>query len=253
MNLTVPAANLRVLPTSQQDLIRREGKKRGTGSKRGRLHRVRHLETLSFEGGETVPATVQLFLWNGLPVTQIEQAPVKNGDSFSITELQQPSQRRNVLRNGKTYNVFSWSVGLTAAMAGEHKLSFSTAIRVRVSNRRSNPFNNPIFNDPFFGFGREEGITVKGNEMTIEVRSLPMKGRPLGFQGAIGTFTSESKIDTNRVSMGDPVRLVFEISGTGNFAAVPARKLVPIKNSKLDLRLFLSRKPNHQTRRKTEL
>ena len=50
MNLTVPAANLRVLPTSQQDLIRREKekKKRGTGSKRGRLHRVRHLETLSF-------------------------------------------------------------------------------------------------------------------------------------------------------------------------------------------------------------
>ena len=114
-------------------------------------------------------------------------------------------------------------------MAGEHKLSFSTAIRVRVSNRRSNPFNNPIFNDPFFGFGREEGITVKGNEMTIEVRSLPMKGRPLGFQGAIGTFTSESKIDTNRVSMGDPVRLVFEISGTGNFAAVLLRTSVPIK------------------------
>ena len=90
-------------------------------------------------------------------------------------------------------------------------------IRVRVSNRRNNPFNNPIFNDPFFGFGREEGITVKGNEMTIEVRSLPMKGRPIGFQGAIGTFTSESRIDTERVSMGDPVRLVFEISGTGNF------------------------------------
>ena len=175
--------------------------------------------------GETVPATVQLFLWNGLPVTQIEQAPVKDGDSFSITELRQPNQRRNVLRNGKTYNVFSWSIGLTAAMAGEHKLSFSTAIRVRVSNRRNNPFNNPIFNDPFFGFGREEGITVQGNEMTMEVRSLPMKGRPLGFQGAIGTFTSESRIDTERVSMGDPVRLVFEISGTGNFAAVPAPEI----------------------------
>ena len=77
--------------------------------------------------------------------------------------------------------------------------------------------------------------------MTMEVRSLPMKGRPLGFQGAIGTFTSESRIDTERVSMGDPVRLVFEISGTGNFAAVPAPKSIPIKNSKLDHRLFLSR------------
>ena len=110
-------------------------------------------------------------------------------------------------------------------MAGEHKLSFSTAIRVRVSNRRINPLNNPIFNDPFFGFGREESLTVKGDEMTMEVRSLPMKGRPIGFQGAIGTFTSESRIDSDSVSLGDPVRLVFEISGTGNFAAVPAPEI----------------------------
>ena len=176
--------------------------------------------------GETVPATVQLFLWDRLPVTRIEQAPVKEGDSFSITELRQPNEKRNVLRNnGKRYAVFSWPIGLTAAMAGQHKLSFSTAIRVRVSNRRSNPFNNPIFNDPFFGFGREESLTVKGDEMTVEVRSLPMKGRPLGFQGAIGTFASESRIDSDNVSLGDPVRLVFEISGTGNFAAVPAPEI----------------------------
>ena len=89
--------------------------------------------------------------------------------------------------------------------------------------------------------------------MTIEVRSLPMKGRPLGFQGAIGTFTSESRIDTNRVSMGDPVRLVFEISGTGNFAAVPAPDINSNKNFKIGPPSFSLRKPNHQARRKTEL
>ncbi len=225
MKLNVPAANLQVLPTSQQDLIRRERERKEEQDRREAAFIEFDTSRPFLFEGETVPATVQLFLWNGLPVTQIEQAPVKDGDSFSITELRQPNQRRNVLRNGKTYNVFSWSIGLTASMAGEHKLSFITAIRVRVSNRRNNPFNNPIFNDPFFGFGREEGITVQGNEMTMEVRSLPMKGRPLGFQGAIGTFTSESRIDTERVSMGDPVRLVFEISGTGNFAAVPAPEI----------------------------
>ena len=105
MNLTVPAANLRVLPTSQQDLIRREKEKKRNDRREAAFIEFDTLRPFLFEG-ETVPATVQLFLWNGLPVTQIEQAPVKDGDSFSITELRQPNQRRNALRNGKTYNVF---------------------------------------------------------------------------------------------------------------------------------------------------
>ncbi len=223
MKLNVPAANLRVLPTSQQDLIRRERERKEEQDRREAAFIEFDTSRPFLFEGETVPATVQLFLWNSLPVTGIEHIPVKDGDSFSLTELQQPSQRRNVLRNGKTYDVYSWPVGLTAAMAGEHKLSFSTAIRVR-SNRRSNPFNKPL--DPFFfGIGREQRMIVKGNEMTMVVRSLPMKGRPIGFQGAIGTFTSESRIDNKRVSLGDPVRLVFEISGTGNFAAVPAPEI----------------------------
>lgn len=223
--LQIPATTLQVLAPSQQDLIR---KQRQTQQKQ-ELKEAAFIEfntsrSFLFEG-ETVPATVQLFLWDRLPVTRIEQAPVKDGDSFSITELRQPNEKRNFSRNGKTYAVFSWPIGLTAAMAGEHKLSFNTAIRVRVNSRRSAPFNSPFLNDPFFGFGREESIKVKGDEMLMEVRSLPMKGRPLGFQGAIGTFTSESRIDSDRVSLGDPVRLVFEISGTGNFAAVPAPEI----------------------------
>jgi hypothetical protein len=223
--LRIPAATLQVLAPSQQDLIR---KKR----QREQEKELKDAAFIEFDTsrpflfeGETIPATVQLFLWDRLPVTRIEQAPVKDGDSFSMTELRQPNEKRNFSRNGKTYAVFSWPIGLTAAMAGQHKLSFSTSIRVRVSNRRSPTFNSPFNNDPFFGFGREESLTVKGDEMTMEVRSLPMKGRPIGFQGAIGTFTSESRIDSDSVSLGDPVRLVFEISGTGNFAAVPAPEI----------------------------
>jgi hypothetical protein len=231
--LQIPAATLQVLAPSQQDLIRKKRQREQEKELEEAAFIEFHTSRPFLFEGETVPATVQLFLWDGLRVTGLS-IPVKNGDSFSITKLLNPNEKRNLLRNnGKRYALFSWPIGLTAAMAGEHKLSFSTAIRVRVSNRRINPFNNPIFNDPFFGFGREESLKVKGDEMTMEVRSLPMKGRPLGFQGAIGTFTSESRIDSDSVSLGDPVRLVFEISGTGNFAAVPAPEINSNKKFKI--------------------
>ena len=223
--LRVPAAVLQVLPYSQQDVIRKQQEKlQQQQLKEAAFIEFDTLRPFLFEG-ETVPVTIKLFLWDRLPVTRIEQAPTKSGDSFSITELGQPNEQRNFTRNGKTYTVFSWPIGLTAAMAGDHRLNFKTAIRVRVNNRRSSPFGSPFLNDPFFGIGREESLLVGGSEKIIEVRSLPMKGRPLGFQGAIGSFTAESYLDSDRVSLGDPVKLTFEISGTGNFSAVPAPEI----------------------------
>ena len=115
--------------------------------------------------------------------------PKKIGDSFSMTEIRQRNIKRNFLRNGKSYTVFSWPVGLTAAMAGNQELSFEVAIQVRVKNNRSSPFNDPFLSDPFFGFGREQALIASTEKQTIEVRSLPMKGRPQDFQGAIGSFS----------------------------------------------------------------
>lgn len=231
--LRVPEASLQVLAPSQEDLIRREREKQ----QREDLKQAAFIEfdaprPFLFEG-ETIFATISLFLWDRLPVTRIEQAPVKIGDSFSMTELRQPNEKRNVRRNGKSYTVFSWPIGLTAAMAGDHDLSFKTSIRIRANNPRNSPFNSPFFNDPFFGFGREESLEILGQKQTIEVRALPMKGRPAGFQGAIGSFTSLSSIDVDRVSLGDPVRLTFELSGTGNFSAIPAPEISSDKQLKV--------------------
>ena len=232
-NLQIPATTLQVLAPSQQDLIRQQRQKEQEQNLREAAFIEFNTSRQFLFEGETVAAMVQLFLWDGLAVTGIEQAPSKIGDNFSITELGQPNEKRNFSRNGKTYTVFSWPIGLTAAMAGEHELTFNTAIRFRVSNRRSSPSRSPFMIDPFFGIGREQSIVVKGNLQTIEVRSLPMKGRPTGFQGAIGSFTAESSLDSDRVSLGDPVRLTFEISGSGNLAAIPAPEISSPKKFKI--------------------
>lgn len=230
---SVPPSTLQVLAPNQQSEIEREGlKKQEEELKNAAFIEFSSPRSFLFEG-ESVNAQIKLFLWDRLPVTRIEQAPVKIGDAFSMTELFEPNEQRNFMRDGKSYSVYNWPIGITGAISGNQKLSFTTSIRVRTKNRTGSPFNNPFFNDPFFGFGREESIQVVSEEISIDVRPLPINGRPPGFQGAIGSFTTKSYIDSERVSLGDPVRLSFELTGKGNFEAMPAPKLASSKNFKV--------------------
>ena len=178
----VPPASLQVLAPNQQDLLKQEEQKKQEADLRQAafIEFVNPREFLFL--GETVAAEIRLFLWDRLPVTRVERPPLKTGDAFSITEVDQPTEQRNVIRSNKTYSVFTWTVGLTAAMTGNHSLSFDTNIRVRTKNQRGSPFNSPFFNDPFFGFGRDESIKVQSEKNWIEVRSPPTDLRPPHFQ-----------------------------------------------------------------------
>ena len=231
--LQVPGSSIKVVAANQEDKIKQQAEER----QKEDLSQASFIEFINprkflFEG-ETVSGLLNLFIWDRLPVSRIERPPQKEGDAFSLTELRQPQEKRNQTKYGKTYTVFSWPTGLTAAIAGQQQIQFNTSIRVRVKSRGNSPFTSPFFNDPFFGFGREESLTVKSDLINIEVRELPMIERPDSFRGAIGKFSCRSIPDSDRVSLGDPIRLVVEITGTGNFSAMPAPDLNSNSNFKI--------------------
>ena len=231
--LQVPGSSIKVVAANQEDKIKQQAEER----QKEDLSQASFIEFINprkflFEG-ETVSGLLNLFIWDRLPVSRIERPPQKEGDAFSLTELRQPQEKRNQTKYGKTYTVFSWPTGLTAAIAGQQQIQFNTSIRVRVKSRGNSPFTSPFFNDPFFGFGREESLTVKSDLINIEVRELPMIERPDSFRGAIGKFSCRSIPDSDRVSLGDPIRLVVEITGTGNFSAMPA----PVLNSNSNFKI----------------
>ena len=231
--LQVPACTLEVLSPNQQDKIRQVAEeKQKADLKQACFIEFTNPRSFLFEG-ETVSGLINLYIWDRLPVSRIERAPQKDGDAFSLTELGQPQEKRNQTKYNKLYSVFSWPIGLTAAIAGKHQVVFNTAVRVRVKSRGNSPFGSPFFNDPFFGFGREESLNVTSEPLSIEVKSLPTSGRPDSFQGAIGAFSTRSIVDNDRVSLGDPVRLFFEIEGQGNFAAMPAPNFESNSNFKI--------------------
>ena len=214
--IQVPPATLHVLAPSQQE-------KQAQQDLRQAAFFDFPLPKSYFYEGETIKIPLTLFIWDRLPVSRIENAPTKIGESFSSNKLGKwTKETRNVRRNGKIYSTFTWPVAITAAMAGTKEIGFQINLRVRVNSRRNSPFSSPFFNDPFFGFGREESFTVKLPNKAIEIKPLPSSNRPSDFSGAIGNFKAVTSIDTDQIEVGDPVRFNFTLEGKGNFAAIPA-------------------------------
>ena len=231
--IPVPPATLKVLAPTQKEKQAQED-----------LRQASFLEfdlpKSYFYEGETVLGKLTLFVWDRLPVTRIENAPVKIGDSFSSNSLSKwHEEKRNVSKFSKIYSTFSWPISLTASMAGTKEISFTVNLRVRVNSRSKSPFSSPFFNDPFFGFGREESLAVKLPTKVIEVKPLPTKNRPPTFSGAIGSFRSSYYVSKEKVNVGDPVQLTFSLEGKGNFSAIPAPVIQSNKNFKVSSPVFL--------------
>jgi hypothetical protein len=225
----VPAATLRVLPPNQEDVLRAQALQKQESDLRQALFLEVNLPRKYLYEGETTLGSVDLYIWERLPITRLVQLPQKNGDAFSQSEINRPIEK-HTSRNGKSYTVYSWPVALTAAMEGMHELFYKMTVRVRVQNNRNSPSGNPFlqdpfFRDPFFGFGREEAMSVTSEKLKLEVRSLPMEGRPQAFRGAIGTVSTNSATDAERVTVGDPVRITFTVTGKGNFGVMPAPEI----------------------------
>ncbi len=69
-------------------------------------------------------------------------------------------------------------------------------------------------------FGSQEVMaevkkTLKTNPVTIDVKPLP-EGKPLGFSNAVGSYSLNTKISTEKIKANEAITLTVEVSGTGN-------------------------------------
>jgi len=85
-------------------------------------------------------------------------------------------------------------------------------------------FDDSFFSDPFFG--RTVTVPVQSEPVKILVRELPSAGQPRGFNGAVGNFVIESRLDTLETRQNQALTLRYTISGSGNISAV---KLPPLE------------------------
>lgn len=70
-----------------------------------------------------------------------------------------------------------------------------------------------FFGDPEFDVARRE---IVSNSKNLQVLSLPEKGKPDNFTGAVGTFEFKANVTKNELKSGESLQLDFIVSGKGN-------------------------------------
>jgi len=77
----------------------------------------------------------------------------------------------------------------------------------------------PLFKDVY---------TLSGT-VDVEVKPIPIEGRPASYTGGIGSFQTEARINPEEANVGDPMTLTFTVSGSGTLEDVGPPDLEEVK------------------------
>lgn len=78
-------------------------------------------------------------------------------------------------------------------------------------------------NDPFWGpqyASRVEVEEVNAPDISVNVRSLPQRGRPSNFSGAVGNFEVVAHLPQGDIIAGEEAYLMLTVSGEGDLSQV---------------------------------
>ena len=177
--------------------------------------------------GQCCPANIQILIGSSVRgnITSYAQ---KNGDAFSASKLRDDPQRNTVHRNGVEYAAMEWPTLLTALQSGAGSLSFSVNMEIERPMRMGSLFDD---DDPLsmltkgLGVRSVEPRTLTTDKKTVNVLPLPTP-QPQSFTQAIGEFQLLApKTVEKEFVQNEPVTLVVDVTGSGNFEVIQAPKL----------------------------
>ena len=165
--------------------------------------------------GEPIPIEIQLFLQNGR-----FNMPELTAEGFNLREYPEPQSSR-AQKGNAIYQVRTFQTVAIPVKAGNLKIGpvkMDVVLKIRQNQRRRSPFN-----DPFEGLlTRYQDVPAKieAKAQNITVRPLPTEGQPDNFNGAVGEFSMSAKASALEVTVGDPVTINIELSGTGTIESL---------------------------------
>ncbi|MBU4123076.1 BatD family protein [bacterium] len=80
------------------------------------------------------------------------------------------------------------------------------------------PGGNNDFFAGFFGGGRRK--VLQSGPLRLDVKSLPQKGKPDNYRGAVGRFSASASTDKKTLRVGEAVNLTLKIEGEGNISSL---------------------------------
>ncbi len=168
--------------------------------------------------GQQIVYTVSLF-----SVIRFSDAELKE-PSYNGFKKQDIKKNKNFTKviNGRRYNVIEVNRILIPQKSGKIALDsaeITTYIMEKQKGQRKRGrsgfggfFNDPFFNDSFFA--QRKKIRLRAEKLNLNVRELPLSGKPKGFLNLVGKVSLRAKFDRNVIRVGDS--LTITITATAN-------------------------------------
>jgi len=179
--------------------------------------------------GEQVIFTYKIYTAN-VPISDIDIENLASFPGFWATNLssdrQQIEPRQEVI-NGREYMTGElYKAALFPQKSGEiliepKKLNCTAQVRTQTNRKARDPFFDSFFDDPFFSNQFQNvRIEMQSNPIKLNVKPLPIEGKPSGFSGAVGQFNIQASIDNESLMVNDAVTIKLTISGNGNLELI---------------------------------
>lgn len=169
--------------------------------------------------GESLFATIKVY--TKVDLVNFGQSKFPSFSGFLAEEIPTP-QRIELVRenyNGKIYNVgIIRKMLLFPQHTGEitiEPFELECVVRQQLAGSRS-------FFDDFFGNYRDVRVRRVSRPITINVKELPLEGRPAGFSGTVGHLTMKTSITTDSLAANEALTYKVVFQGTGNLKLIEA-------------------------------
>jgi hypothetical protein len=172
-----------------------------------------------FYVGQPVVAQLQIYLRDDVQNLIGFQLNNLNMDGFNpgkTVDLLNDRHRAQV--GNRVYNVIPLALPLTPLKSGRFALgpfTATAAIVVASQDQGGDPFIRSFFNQ-----GQQKQVTLATEPVNVESLPLPDAGKPADFTGAIGDFTMSASVGPTNLTVGDPITVHVQISGTGLLGGV---------------------------------
>ncbi len=187
---------------------------------------VAQVDKSSAYKGEQITVTYKLYTRLEISSPQISKLPVYEG--FWAEEIETDNTIRfdiEMYKGERFRSAVIKRAALFPTKAGNLSITpFELNIPVILQKRRNaNPFDDSFF-DSFFSRRETVDFLAKSNQITINVKELPLNA-PSTFNGAVGDFKMSVSVDKTELESNEPLSIKINLSGTGNIKLLEIPKL----------------------------
>ena len=167
-----------------------------------------------FWKGEVVPVTVAVLVHPEVqPMNQF--FPQIKTPNFAVNRFDRSAGLEAREINGEVWRAWQMESVMSALQSGAQEFGpaeFKAELMMPMDAGQRDPF------------GRRPGSRttrqLTSNTVPVNVKELPLEGKPADFSGAVGIFEVVVEASPLELNAGDPIAVEIAVNGTGNFDAV---------------------------------